>query len=555
MSLKNDGKRLLQEDSLSLLTRQYNLDEYIPVYLSEGNATYNRGMLAALVSEDRLDPVMDRISWSFSEGDGYPGAAKYWENGAEQVEYLRYGNDEGIEPIVIHRDFFGFKETLLEISEEFRLFHNLFHNIETGKYFKLTDTGEELLVAELSNNLVKIRLKELRQFIAVKEMYLLIQFDYREFSSVKLADMGLKESNEEHSDLGIYWNINFGDLPSYIGKSKSFSRLLGKRVIKPLPKSKSGFWGFAEDEKKFEEYVLGTTQDGDEVKFTCNPDKLSNYFDESPEAPHHLTPVSFNKEVLGKYYQHPNRYTVEDSMLRCGHLWSLEIDNHHDEKVCAWLGDLGQSLPHAEQLHWKAHNITSATGVSDTYFNRQILNNPLESEQPEHQFQKQYSLLQQVCDSILGWPILLPLDSNDQYHLENMRVPTNDGQPDFDQFVLSLSKILVDSLNQKKFRELIPGDEREGKTNSIQQLAAVFEILKIDNSLIFISFLRDLQEIRSSGSAHRKGKNYRKAIDRISAGSKSLRDIAKVLMGRSVDFLQYVTDLVESHKFNNPCDN
>ena len=74
------------------------------------------------------------------------------------------------------------------------------------------------------------------------------------------------------------------------------------------------------------------------------------------------TPVHFRRQVLDKYYQQPGKYAVDDSLLRCGRLWVMAIDNQHDDKVCAWLGDLGRDLPYQERLHWRAHNIPPLGG-------------------------------------------------------------------------------------------------------------------------------------------------------------------------------------------------
>ncbi len=83
-----------------------------------------------------------------------------------------------------------------------------------------------------------------------------------------------------------------------------------------------------------------------------------------------MTPVHFDKKVLDKYYGQPSKYSVEDSYLRCASLWGLQMDNHHNNKVCVWLGDLGRDLPYQEQLHWRSHNIPPEGGVSKTYFKK-----------------------------------------------------------------------------------------------------------------------------------------------------------------------------------------
>lgn len=56
-----------------------------------------------------------------------------------------------------------------EICEEFRLFHRLYHDRKSDQYLKIDDDGNEDLVAVVEPDHVQIRLKELRQFLAIVE--------------------------------------------------------------------------------------------------------------------------------------------------------------------------------------------------------------------------------------------------------------------------------------------------------------------------------------------------------------------------------------------------
>ncbi|HID30172.1 MAG TPA: hypothetical protein EYP19_09225, partial [Desulfobacterales bacterium] len=389
-SIDVDRDRLSQTEMLEWLRRDLQLTEMVTVYLSDSEGPHNHGIYCALISSDQIERALSSPSWDFSHGQGMPGAVVYHEGGEKRVEYLRYGVDDGIEPLVIDREFYGMRDDYKEICEEFRLFHRLYHDRKLDQYIKIDDDGNEHLVAVVELNRVQIRLKEIRQFLAIKEMYLSIQFDCLEHSEHSLEELGLKEGGGDQRDGLICWRLHYGNLGG-IGSHRAFSRLLGVQLVAPLPKSKSGFWGFAEKpKKKHVEFIIGLDENGDEITCTSNPDALANYFGANPDAPNYLTPVHFRKQVLDKYYQQPSKYSVEDSILRCGYLWSIYLDNHHDDKVCAWLGDLGQDLPYEEQLHWRAHNISLKGGVSETYFKRQILAQFTDSDRTEHLFTQRY---------------------------------------------------------------------------------------------------------------------------------------------------------------------
>ena len=55
--------------------------------------------------------------------------------------------------------------------------------------------------------------------------------------------------------------------------------------------------------------------------------------------------------------------------------------------------------------------------------------------------------MQRVSEDNLGEQFLLLLNTADTYHLECLRIPASNEQRAFDEGVLSLTKILIDSLN------------------------------------------------------------------------------------------------------------
>jgi hypothetical protein len=548
MSIENDRKRLSQKSAIQWLQRQIDLTEMVTVYASNTSAENNHAIFCALVPSKDIAKCLAKPSWTLIYGAGAPGAVEYHRGKRKRVKYLRFGNDEGIEPLVIGREFHGIRDDYEEISEEFRLFHGLYHDLKENKYFKITDGGSEELIAIAERNRVQIRLKEIRQFLAIKEMHLAIQFDFREDSQHTLGDLGQNPDGIGHRDELFCWDLDYGDF-SGCGDRRSYSRLLGKMLIPPLSKDKSGFWGFAAEEpQKYIDFIIGVDKNGDEISFTSNPDRLANYFGANPRAPHYLTPVQFRKNVLDKYYHQPGKYSVEDSILRCGSLWLMALDNHHEDKIYAWLGDLGRDLPYEEQLHWRAHNIPPAGKMSETFFRRQILAEPTDSQRSEHQFSDRYHELENECDKWLGWRLLLALEVDDSHHFHNIRIPATDEQRDFDELVLGLAKILIDSLNEKQLNLLIPADNRDGIKGGISRLEAAFAARGVQGSEDYINFMRKLQNLRSSSSAHRKGSNYRKIAAEFGVDNQNLRSVFASILRQALGLLEFMVSVVRSGK-------
>ena len=554
MSINKEKSRLEQVHTLQNMQRNLKINEMLTVYREYTEGHSKHYIYCALIPSAQIEKALSTSAWDLEFSQGVPGGMIYYKTGREGREYLRYGVDSGVEPLIIDRSFHRLRDGYTEISEEFRLFHNFYYDGKTSKYIKIDEDGNEDVVAIVKPDHVQIRLKEIRQFLAIKEMHLAVQFIFSESSTYSLEELGFTAGDEDRQDELMCWMQRYGDLDG-IGNCRAFSRLVGKRLIKPLSKAKSGFWPFAEiSEQKYISFIIDANEDGDEITCTSNPDELKTPADPGnirgvdEDAPGYLTPVHFGPKVLDKYYQEPSKYAVEDSILRCGSLWSVYIDNHHNDKVCAWLGDLGRDLPYSEQQHWRLYNIPPTGGVSRTYFARQIEAQFANSDRPEYVFKQRYRDLQKASQTHLGWQWLLPLRTTDEHHLQSLRIPATDEQRDFDGLVLGLAKILIDSLNEESLKKLVPYGKREElkEKKGIALLETALHLNHFEGADVHITFLRKLQSLRSSGSAHRKGRNYLKIAKHFDIENQSLRHVFANILTSASDVLGYFIVLVNS---------
>ncbi len=543
-----DKERLLQAQRIAAFSANLPLHDLLTVYLKDDNDEHRRGMFCALIPNALVEKSLSRPEWDLMIGSGGPGAIQFGAGEGSRTEYFRHGNDDGIEPLILWRSFDGLRDPYVEISEEFRLFHNLFHDRKTDRFYKFDDAGNEHLVATIESNCVKIRLLEIRQFCAVRELHLAIYMDSVEKSRHSLSELGLAEGGGDHVEALTVYGLNHADCRD-MRDAKAISRLLAKRLVPPLPKEKSGFWGYGEPEPaQFVDFVIGVDDDGNEVVSTSSEAELSNYFGAIPGRPHYLTPVFFRKAVLDKYYQQAGKYSVEPGYLRCAGLWGMSLDNHLDDYVVAWLGDLGRDLPHQEQLHWRSFNVPPAGGMSQTFFRQQILSEWAGTNHPEHLFKYEYGALANDTHKRLGWQVLLPLSSEDQHYLRALRIPATDEQRDFDEVILALTKILVDSLNEKELNKLVAPAELADVKGSISRLEKACTNCGVPDYEDHIRFLRDLQDLRSSGAAHRKGSNYQKIAEKLGMDAQSLRQVFEGLLIKGLAFVRFLKSTAESGK-------
>ncbi len=291
---------------------------------------------------------------------------------------------------------------------------------------------------------------------------------------------------------------------------------------------------------KFEKFIIKVDTSGKKIEYTCNESKLANRFGAKPKAPCFLTPVFFKKEVLDKYYNKPSKYSVSDGYLSSGTLWGINIDNNADGCIMVYLGDLGR-LPYDEQQHWKLHNITAGS-ISQTSFKRDFQAEFCSPTEPVLYFKERLEIFNGKWKKKFGWDLFKPLSKEDEHHLKTLRVPDKE-QKEFDEVVLSLNKLIIDSLNVTEIKKDISLDENE---KSISILQKYLEQKHKFSSPDMIGFLRNLQGLRSTGSAHQKGSDYEKAYRKFDKGdlSKTFENI----ITQSIQMLNTLERVLKNEK-------
>jgi hypothetical protein len=92
----------------------------------------------------------------------------------------------------------------------------------------------------------------------------------------------------------------------------------------------------------------------------------------------------------------------------------------------------------------------------------------------------------------------------------------------------------VDSLNEAEIaRETTTAPDQKG----ISKLEEYLKTKGVPDYSKSIEFLRNLQSLRSTGAAHRKGSNYEKAAKKLGLDHLDLRVVYQDLLSRAIEFL------------------
>lgn len=535
MADENDRDGFLQLDERRTLERAGNGAWTTVWEQAHDDDLTNVGRFCAFSSPSRREDALANSSWDLRIGSGGPGFVTSHEASEDRTVYSRFPGEDGVEPLILHRSFFGLRPVYIELAEEFRLFHNLC-DVGHGQFVKIDEhDGTEAVAAEVGTRFARVSTLLLRQYQAARQLDLLLFVDSVRYAR-ELPD-GTRGVAEEIKTADVRATLYVGDLS--LGQPY-FSRLFGKKVIPAPPVETCGVWPYDKKPEHYPDFIIGLDKDAGEVRYSCDPDGLANYFGANPDAPHYLTPVHFRREVLQRYYEQPEKYSVGDGYLRCQGLWGLRMDNDHDQNVVVYLGDLGRDLPQRERDYWRPFNVPpGGRSISETAFRRGFLAQFADATSPDIVFRHLYERVATAWRTRFGWDLYRPPNPGDEHIVQRVRVPLTESDPEFDGQLLNIGKLMVDSLNDAALKSHITTDTAGLK--SIAKLEAFLRqesYPKIDRDT---EYLRTLQKLRSKGAAHLKGSDFPSVL-KGAVGDVTHRGAITSLLQRGIDLLRGLTE-------------
>jgi len=297
------------------------------------------------------------------------------------------------------------------------------------------------------------------------------------------------------------------------------------------------------NDEHYESFIIGVNKKGKEIHFSCNPEKLANNFGANPDNPYYLTKVFFDRKVLSGYYEEPSKYSIKDGYLSCGTLWGIRIDNNNEKYVIAFLGDLGRDLPLSHRKYWRSFNVVPDGSLSEVEFRRSFLAEFTDPSSQDLVFKQKLNQHRESWKKKFNWDLLKDLNEKDRFHLVALRIPMKDEQMEFDAQILSLTKILIDSINESEISTKI--SKGKGDTG-ITKLEKFFSENNFKEYEKYIKFLRSLQDLRSK-VVHRKASRYDQEYDQILKNleikTNNLTLIFKDILNLAINYLEYLINL------------
>ena len=118
------------------------------------------------------------------------------------------------------------------------------------------------------------------------------------------------------------------------------------------------------------------------------------------------------------------------------------------------------------------------------------------------------------------------MTGKDEYAFKILRVPLTNDQREFDEQIAALTKVFIDSLNEK---ELAKGIMNKENAKGLDKFETWLQSQNFRSDPM-MQFLRKLQALRSAGTAHRKGDNYEELKPFFEMDKKELTDVLEDIL-------------------------
>ena len=160
--------------------------------------------------------------------------------------------------------------------------------------------------------------------------------------------------------------------------------------------------------------------------------------------------------MLDKYRSDP-RFDVSERHISCGSQWRCEIDNVDSDRVMVYLGDLGRDLPESERTHFLSFEMSPVDQhISDEAFKTDLLNMWVKDPSgPVSMLMRARMELDKAWRKRFGLALFRPFHRADEGILEQIHIPSGNGEPEFEAVIMALTKAFVDYIDRVLLRALM----------------------------------------------------------------------------------------------------
>lgn len=453
-------------------------------------------------------------SWGYGYGFGKRGEPKFFISQpfdsnsskilekAQPVTYLRYFEGKGD------------KKGYVEVSQFVTHLHDLHFMDERKAYCRLNKDGDieeviKILYPPEGGYVTTIKQDVLDFHLFLNKSVLVRFFDRVIYDK----EAGLDQKDQQKSDFSDGTNEIYarrGILYNQTGLATS-SWIRGFQVIRnkqPRKTMLARLTGKDLEPKEYETFVAFDFKHKRIAQLSCDPRELGNYFVES-DKPFQTSPAFFRSDVLLKYKQDPEKYTLDQRYITCRNSWHLQTyDINEAGQVFTYLCYLG-GLPHNEQLHWKQYNENPKAGISERALKTDFKGEWDLSYEPLSELKSSLEELSENNSEL--W------SCRDSSLYAQLNYVVSDSVKEWSDEIQTLDKLVIEGLNYSYLKRL--GQSLKCYDKKLGSIKLLNEILKtegINTQEIeqIISPLEGIHLLRTKFSAHVSDTTEREQIRR-----------------------------------------
>ncbi|MEW6615352.1 MAG: hypothetical protein AB1401_07800 [Thermodesulfobacteriota bacterium] len=509
-----DYKQWLEQKEFLQFLLNTSIGE-IPLYVSY-NGTYIYSVLLpqSCLKENYVDDLMQwqcgpNSSWRYGYSSGEKGKPKSISI-SKPLDSDRSKLLKKATPITFSRSFVGKvgQKSYIELNQFLTHLHNLHFVEERNAYCCLNEDGdiEEVIKIHYTQGEVLVTIKQdVLDFHLFLTKSVLLRFFDRTLGNDWFGEKSRQESelhdqkNEIYARRGIAFSKE---------KLPTVSWLRGFQIIRndqPRKKMIAILTGKDLEPKKYERFITSDWKHNRIAECSCDPKELGNYFVES-DKPFEISPVFFKPEVLLRYKQDPEKYTINQQTISCRGSWYLQTyDINEAGQVHTYLKYLGY-LPYSEQVYWKSFNEEPKAGVSERAFKTDFEGEWDLSYEPLSELKETLKKLEK--EKVELW------SCTNEKLFQQLNYPVTDSVKEYADEIHTLDKLVVEGLKHSYLKTLAislkcydKNSEEDRKLRSIKLLERVLETKGIDEHEVndIISPLDEVHSLRTKLAGHSSG--------------------------------------------------
>jgi hypothetical protein len=489
--------------------------ENVPIYLSVSGLF----MYSAFFPQKAIDKnvMEDMLNWNFGPSGGYGYGESYEKGHTRPTPRIfppldKFGTRSlnNAEPVFFLRQFEGYSPSAyLEISQKFSQIAGVHWVQSKYAYCRLNLTGdpEEVVYAKYDDDgIFCVSQQHILEFYMLLTKTVLVRF----FEVMRYDDvMNLISGNRRSIDvLDPERELYFRKLTSSSEGILKGTVLRGYQVLRNRRSYKelSGLIT-GREAKQYALFIAHDWKHNIVREYSCDPAQLGNYFVES-DLPYETSPAFFKPEVLSKYKQDPDKYSVKQRSISCRSAWSLKTyDINEAGQVHTYLIYLGH-LPYQEQLYWKSFNEPPKASISKRAITTDFMG----------EWDTSYNPLESLEALLLKFPTvrykekLLPIwalpSQKSREPFPTLHYVITDSVKEWQDQILELAKVIIDNFQKRNIRSIASSLQCDNpQLGSLKLLNGCLNARGLDKDIIneVMKPLYELWETRSSISAHSGG--------------------------------------------------